>query len=554
MVTGPNDPVSQINHDFAEKEAQNKALAMGLDYIDVGAFPINPDVLLPFDESMVRESGVLPFSKNAKHLHVATPNPDNGISQEFIRELKQQYEVQVFICSEDSFNLACQIFTSSFLNRKEIEVRQEFQEVENLSSEQAAETFEALIERVQNSPVEKALSEIQISAIQSRASDIHFQPNETDVHLRFRIDGMLQDVGIISREVAKKIIMRIKYESGMMSNVADIPQDGHLSFVANDRKVDLRVSCLPTEYLESVVMRVLDSRKGILKFPELGFDPRVVDLMENAIHQKNGMVLVTGPTGSGKTTTLYSMLAELNEGERKLVTLEDPIEYHLDNVTQSQVNEKREFNFGTGLRALLRHDPDVMLIGEIREFSVGKLAVEASLTGHLVLSSLHTNSAIGAITRLRNLGIESYNIASSLNAVFAQRLVRRVCSHCGESIWHEVQPGSRLEAGLKKVLKLYPHLSDKVRKTENGVEMQVTVPGKGCEHCNSSTGYNGQRAICEAFALNEDLRSKIADGLTEQELNKSLDSVDDYLTFLEDGIRNVLEGHTTLKEIYRVVN
>jgi general secretion pathway protein E len=315
------------------------------------------------------------------------------------------------------------------------------------------------------------------------------------------------------------------------------------------------VSTLPTEGLESVVMRVLDSRKGLKSFTELGFDQFTVDLITRALKRKSGMLLVTGPTGSGKTTTLYAMLKELNSSEKKLVSLEDPVEYHLEGVTQSPVDENSDYSFSNGLKALLRHDPDVILIGEIREATTAKLASEAALTGHVVLSSLHTNSALGAISRLRNLGLESFNIASAINAVFAQRLVRKVCSHCVKKSWVDLSDHKRVSVLLKTLEAKYPNLktSGKTKgqhEGQTGIFLEVPEPS-GCEKC-SHTGYSGQTAICEALWFTDQLRDAIAKEMGEQGLKELATVQNDSTSLFGDGLKKVILGETTLDEVYRV--
>ncbi len=553
MESSQINPISEINKEFEARDAQKKAQKWGFPYIDIATFPINPDVLRGLNQEAIRQARVLPFFRNKKRLKIAVVNPVNRDTQNFIDTLKDLFEIEIHICSDYGLKKAYRVFEAEVLNKKTVEKNKKFDEDKKLDFAEELMAFEKLEKSIEAYPTEKALNEIEIFAIKTRASDIHIQPSEEGILLRFRIDGMLKDICKISYDTAYKLIARIKYESGMRSNIRDIPQDGHLDFEANGRKVDLRVSALPTETFESIVMRVLDSRKGILSFSELGFDEKIQKKIKRSINKKNGMVLVTGPTGSGKTTTLYAMLSDINIPEKKIVTLEDPIEYHLPNVTQSQVNEKKEYNFANGLRALLRHDPDVMLIGEIREVSVAKLATEASLTGHLVFSSLHTNSAVGAITRLRNLGIESYNIASSINAIFAQRLIRKTCTNCCTKKKIKAEFQTKLKDALDRVVHFYPELEKKIKKiNDNNIEIETLVPNlDGCEKC-THTGFVGQIAISEAFEFTDLIREKISEGETESELLAHIKRTSDFLTLYEDGLRKVLEGKTSIDEVYRV--
>lgn len=558
------NPVKNINIEFEERETQKRAKQLDFDYINISGFPINPDILKLVEFDVCKEAQAIPFYRNAKKLKIAVFDPSLESTKKLIDFFeKKGFEVKIFICSLRALDQAFHLFNSKFLNKKSIKVRKNFDEKESETFESQFISFSDLEDRIKNYPTEKVLNEIEIFALRNRASDIHLQPSESEVVLRFRIDGILHDICKIEYETAKLLISRIKYESGMKSNISDIPQDGHLHFLANGRKVDLRVSSLPTEHLESIVMRVLDSRKGIKNFEDLGFSSGIREKIKTILRQKDGMILVTGPTGSGKTTTLYSMLSEINDSAKKIVTLEDPIEYHLENVTQSQVDEKRDYNFSTGLKALLRHDPDMILIGEIREYSTAKLSSEAALTGHLVFSSLHTNSAIGALTRLRNLGLESYNISASINAIFAQRLLRKICPYCAEKEKINLADFPRVEASIERIKKIYPELGQKIkmRKTassetesdeiETNFEVE-NLKAVGCEKC-SHTGFSGQTAICETFILDEILKQKIADGETEMEIKSFVQSNTDFLSLFDDGIRKVLLGETALSEVFRVV-
>ncbi len=547
------DPVSQINEDFEEQEAQSRAKLWGFPYIDIDKFPINPDVLKGMNKQSLIDANVLPFFRNKKRLKVAVVHPVNRETQSFLDTLKDFFDIEIHICSESGIKKAFRIFDTEILNKKTVKVQDSFDETTRLDSTNQLFEFQQLEEKIEKLTVKQALNQIEITAMKLRASDIHLQPSDDKVVLRFRIDGILKDITPIKLDIAKKLVSRIKYDAGMRSNISDIPQDGHLSFLANGRKIDLRVSTLPTETIESIVMRVLDSRRGIKPFHELGFDTRIQETINRVISKKTGMVLLTGPTGSGKTTTLYAMLSEVNTPDKKIVTLEDPIEYHLPNITQSQVDEKRDYNFDTGLRALLRHDPDVILIGEIRDYNVAKLATEASLTGHLVFSSLHTNSSVGAITRLRNLGVESFNIASSINAIFAQRLVRQVCPDCARKEKILLQKHPQIKDAVSDITKVYPALKSKIHQNSNGEEEISVLKSSlnGCDKC-IHTGFIGQKAICETFEITDEIRQMISAESTEIEILEYVKTHTNFLELFNDGIRQVLLGQTTIGEVYRV--
>lgn len=537
--TSQEEKLKKINRELLEKDIAKKAEELGYPYIHVGEYNYNNfDVLKIVSARRALETKLIPFEQEETVLRVATVNPLKKETQTLIDELKLKTKrLEIYLCSEVGFNEAYENYGSDIINRRTVELKQQFDEdIENLKLLNS--TFAELEERLPGLVAGKAINEIEIAAMKVHASDVHFQPMNDGVVLRFRIDGILHSVLKMDIETAKKIIMRIKYDAGMQSNIADVPQDGRLSFMANDRLIDVRVSTLPSETVESIVLRLLDSRKGIQDFRELGFSSHSRENIETALSNKNGLILVTGPTGSGKTTTLYSMLSELNLPEKKLVTLEDPIEYHIEGISQSPVNETKGFSFTTGLKALLRHDPDVVLIGEIRELSTARLVSEASLTGHIVFTSLHTNSAVGAVSRLRNLGLEDFNIATALNAVFAQRLVRKIC---GCAHMKPLLEEPKLLSAITRLKDVFPNL-----------KLPKEVPEKiGCDKCYG-TGYSGRGAICESFIIDEKLKKLILKGHSDIEITKFLKENTNFIDLFEDGVLKVMKGDTTLEEIYRV--
>ena len=548
--------VDIINQDFEEKAAQQNAANLGYEYIDLAKFPINPDILSLIPLEQAESLKVVPYYRNGFQLKLAAIDPKaSGLALLQEKFEKQRMNVSWAVCSNRGLNHILSLYNSDLLTKRTIELKHDFKESNESNFESQFLSFGDLEEGLSKLPAAESLNEIQIAALKVKASDIHIQPYQAQAVLRFRIDGILHDIATLQMARALKLVNFIKYEAGMRSNVSHIPQDGSLRFVANNRTVDLRVSTLPTETLESVVMRVLDSRKGLKSFSELGFDSLTENLIGRALSRKSGMLLVTGPTGSGKTTTLYAMLKELNSSEKKLVSFEDPVEYHLEGVTQSPVDENSDYSFANGLKALLRHDPDVILIGEIREGTTAKLASEAALTGHVVLSSLHTNSALGAVSRLRNLGLESFNIASAINAVFAQRLVRRVCPDCQQKEWVNLKDHTKVGGLLKTLEARYPGIktSGKTKGQHNGeTGIFLEIPKiNGCEKC-SHTGYNGQTVICETLWFTDELRDAIAKEMNEQGLKQLATVQNDSTSLFGDGLKKVILGETTLDEVYRV--
>ncbi len=381
---------------------------------------------------------------------------------------------------------------------------------------------------------------ILVGAIALQASDIHLEPEEKKAQLRIRIDGILHNVFEFELKQYQSIVSRIKLLSLLKLNIRDRAQDGRFTIVLADKKIEIRVSSLPSEYGESIVLRILnpDSLIGIDK---LGIRKDVAAVFEKQIHQPNGMIIVTGPTGSGKTTTLYAILKKLQSPEVKIITIEDPIEYHLEGISQTQVNPKRGYDFANGLRAIVRQDPDIILVGEIRDLETAKIAIQAAMTGHLVLTTLHTNDSVGAVARLQALGEKAINIGPALNIVIGQRLVRKVCQKCATY--------SRATEEEIKTLKKELSFVEKTKKIKIDKNIKIAHP-KGCSYCNF-TGYKGRVGIFEFFVVDEEMENLIAKSPTIPEI-KERARKKGMITMREDGFINVLEGKTTIDEVNRV--
>jgi type IV pilus assembly protein PilB len=384
-------------------------------------------------------------------------------------------------------------------------------------------------------PVIRLVNLMLMSAIQKGASDIHIEPYEKEFRVRFRIDGILYNVMAPPMKFRDAITSRIKIMSKLDIAEKRLPQDGRnkIRFAVDGatKEIDFRVSCLPTLFGEKIVLRLLDKDKLMLDMTKLGFESESLAKLEHAISKPWGMVLVTGPTGSGKTNTLYSSIAKINTAETNIMTAEDPVEFNLVGVNQVQVRENIGLNFAAALRSFLRQDPNIILVGEIRDFETAEIAVKASLTGHLVLSTLHTNDAPGTISRLMNMGIEPFLVASSVNLICAQRLVRRICTQCKED--HPTPPQAMTEAGF----------------TQEEATQVVPKRGKGCERCNG-TGYKGRVGLYEVMEVTEDLRELILVGASALELKRK--AVDGgMITLRRSGLRKVMEGVTTIEEVAR---
>lgn len=390
---------------------------------------------------------------------------------------------------------------------------------------------EDLMEQADDAPIIRLINAILTEAVKTSASDIHIETYERRLVIRFRVDGVLREVVQPKRALAPLLVSRIKVMAKLDIAEKRVPQDGRISLRVGGREVDIRVSTMPSSSGERVVLRLLDKQAGLLTLDYVGMAERDLELLKSLIHRPHGIILVTGPTGSGKTTTLYGALTEINDRSRNILTVEDPIEYNLPGIGQTQVNPKVEMTFARGLRAILRQDPDVVMIGEIRDLETAEIAVQASLTGHLVLSTLHTNTATGAITRLMDMGIEPFLISSSLIGIAAQRLVRVLCPHCKEAYTADAKECEFMQVDPAQAPTLYH--------------------AKGCEECNQ-LGYSGRMGIYEIIGVDEPLRRLIHNQAGEMELESLARSKGPSIH--QDGISRVLAGSTTLEEVLRVTH
>ncbi|MBI2049891.1 MAG: type II/IV secretion system protein [Candidatus Staskawiczbacteria bacterium] len=403
--------------------------------------------------------------------------------------------------------------------------------------------FRKKIESYIEQNITNLLDVVLFGAISLDASDIHLEPQEEDSKLRIRLDGVLQDVILFEKNIYQSLVSRLKLLSRLKLNITDKPQDGRFTIEIGDSLIEIRTSSLPAEYGESIVMRILNP-KNLIGIEDLGLRKDLYKIFEKEIKRPNGMIIVTGPTGSGKTTTLYAFLKKIQNPEIKIITIEDPIEYHLKGISQTQVAPEKGYDFSGGLRSIVRQDPDVILVGEIRDLETAKIALQAALTGHLVLSTLHTNDAAGTIPRLIDLGTDASSIAPALKMAVAQRLVRRVCQKCSTVSKPTVEELNEIKKGLKGLLKniKIPDLNKiKIRKIKEG----------GCEFCNF-TGYKGRQGLFETFLVDSEMEKFIltnppVSSVRELAIKKGM------VTMYQSGLIDVVEGNTTLQEVLRVV-
>ncbi len=539
-----NPAVDEINRQFEEKAAIERAQELSLPYVYISQTPVNVDLLKLVDSEDAHSALALPFFKVGKKIRLAVADPNNETTKKVIESLqKKGLEVSLHIASTAGMREALEIYAKQ-PKREDPDIVKAYDESKLASYEKEIEALKDVKTRINEVSSEEALNLLDVSAVKTGASDVHYEYGKETTSVRFRIDGILHKVFEVKNDVFFNIANQIKYKCKMKLNINNVPQDGRYGFNLNDRQIDVRVSTLPTQFGESFVCRYLDSKIQFVTFEDLGFDEEYTKTIKKLIKLSNGMILVTGPTGSGKTTTLYAMLQAMISEESKIITLEDPIEYNIAGVSQSQINEKREFTFASGLRAILRQDPDSIMLGEIRDLETAETAAQASLTGHILLSTLHTNSAIESIPRLVNMGLPNFMIAPSLSAVIAQRLVRRICADC-----HEMGPVPvSNQEDIQKFI-------ESIKVVKKGFNM--TIPAelpviKGCEKC-SHTGYKGRVVVAEILLVDFEIRDMILNKQSTVDIITSARRKG-MLTIREDGIIKVLNGITTLEEVYRATN
>jgi general secretion pathway protein E len=490
-------------------------------------FPSAPVLEEKLRRSFLREKQILPLEDRADGLAVAMVNPLDHYTCEAIRFAVGK-PVLRYVTYPADFEAAY----ARLYGEGKSEIRQIFEQAPDRAGSMFDDDIDRLKDVSSEAPVIRLVNHLITRAVESRASDIHIEPMQNELRIRYRIDGVLQPVESPPQHLSPLVISRIKIMAKL--NIAErrLAQDGRIGMAIRGKEIDMRVATTPTIHGESVVLRILDRGSLALDFATLGFDDTLAGSFRTLLHEPHGIVLVTGPTGSGKTTTLYAALLELNTPEKKILTIEDPVEYQLDGINQVQVKPQIGLTFANALRSFLRHDPDIMMIGEIRDLETAQIAVQAALTGHLILSTLHTNDAVSAVARLLDMGIEDYLLTSTINGVAAQRLVRVLCPHCREAY----QPVAEFV--------------EKMNLSTPGENKNVTLyRAIGCQHCGG-TGFHGRSSIVEVLPLNDEIRRallKSGDAMALQEAAIA----SGMSTMRQHGLRKVLAGETTIEEVLR---
>jgi general secretion pathway protein E/type IV pilus assembly protein PilB len=508
---------------------QAKAAQFGAEVVHLGNLKIDDEVIAIVPRDVARKYRVIPVFKNEGKVAVAIADPSDLNTIDSLTHLLNA-EIELRVASEPDIEAALGKYYGGEKKSMDAgifkDVMQELTE-ENVHVAKIDEVGEVEAD----APLIRLVNQIIVDAFKLRASDIHLEPLEKRFRLRYRIDGMMQEMKSPPKRLQAPVIARLKIQAGMVISEHRIPQDGRIQSKIGNKLIDLRVSCLPTNHGESIVMRILDKEGLRLGLPELGFLSDDQATFERIIGLPDGILLVTGPTGSGKTTTLYSCLNFINRPDRKIITVEDPVEYVLSGINQVQVNDIVGFSFAAALRAILRQAPNIVMIGEIRDMETGSIAINASLTGHLVFSTLHTNDAPGAVTRLVDIGVKPFLVASSTRCLMAQRLVRKICKKC-------MAPYTPTEQEMRSL-----------GLTMDMVKNANIQKGRGCQNCNNS-GNRGRFGIFEIFVVEDEARKLIYDRVPTTVLRQRAREMG-MRTLREDGIRKVLAGLTTPEEVIR---
>lgn len=529
----------------------------GIPYIDLSGISIEGDALRTIPEAQARAGNMAAFNATGKKLMVAVQSPEKNETKIVLRDLESRGHIPfLYLASRGSLERAWDRYkelSHAFETKAGIlDISTEFldQIVNKIKTVKDIHETADEVKRGTGGHKISAMFEILLAgSIAIDASDIHLEPEETEVRVRFRLDGVLESIMTIDFDTYKLLLSRVKLLSGLKLNIKEDAQDGRFSIKISGIEIEIRTSVIPGAYGESVVMRILNPKSIAVPFESLGIDARLLKVLEREIRRPNGIILTTGPTGSGKTTTLYAILKKIYDPGLKIMTIEDPVEYHLKGITQTQVEEEKGYTFVNGLRAALRQDPDIIMVGEIRDPDTAKTAINAALTGHLVFSTLHTNTAAGTIPRLIDLGVNPKIISSALNVAVAQRLVRKLCENCKKEDSpndEEAKKINNVVERIKRENKLYAF--EEIGANKEGKKIWRPV---GCDKCNN-TGYKSRIGVHEGILIDDAIEKLIIENPSEREIEKAA-IPQGILTLAEDGVVKVLQGTTSLEELERVV-
>ncbi|MDE1975332.1 MAG: type II/IV secretion system protein [Patescibacteria group bacterium] len=540
---------SDMLHKEEEDAVQMLSAKYNVEYVNLLNTPVNTDALRLVNESASREAKAAAYSLLDKKIKVAARNPDDPKVAAILTDLRTKgYDPELTICSSQGLEKAWKAYKDLSFSYESKAGSLEISSEEVAAIIDKAKSLPTVISILENTVsakksyrISRILETIVAGALAVDASDVHLEPEETYVRLRYRLDGVLQEVLQFDNETYGLLLSRVKLISGMKLNIKKDSQDGRFSIRLPIGDIEVRVSVLPGAYNESIVMRLLNPKSISVPLEELGIHPKLLDILKKEMDRPDGMILTTGPTGSGKTTTLYAFLKRVHNPGVKIITLEDPIEYHLPGIVQTQVNDKG-YDFLEGLRAAVRQDPDIIMIGEIRDGETANIAINSALTGHLVFSTLHTNDAGGTFPRLVDLGVNPNIIPSALRVSMAQRLVRKLCQYCKKEAAVEGEAAREIEGTMATI-------EDKNLVPADRTKMWTAV---GCDKCNK-TGYKGRVGIYEAILMNIDVEKAVQSGASDREIWQAAKG-QGLLTMKQDGVIKVLSGTTSLDELQRVIS
>lgn len=552
-----NKRLAEIRHKEEEVLIQQMAQKYGLTYIDLSGTGIDTDALKLIEEKEAREKEIALFKIVGKNLHMVAHSPERSMVQDVKKRLEDEgYHVTLYVGSTQSLEKAWNRYEDismastsrgSFLDLSE-------EALDNIASqvktnEDVQRLFQKTDEETASHRISKLIEIIFGAAIALKASDIHIEPQEEEVRLRYREDGVLHDILFFDHDTYRMINSRIKLLSELMLTQTENAQDGRFTIDYKGKQIEIRTSVIPGGYGESIVMRLLNPDGINVGLEQLGIEPKLLSILKREVAKPNGLILTTGPTGSGKTTTLYSFLKYVYDPEIKILTIEDPIEYHLQGITQTQIDHEKGYDFLSGLRAALRQDPDLVMVGEIRDGETASIAVNAALTGHLVLSTLHTNNAAGAIPRLLDLGVNPSILSAALSVSIAQRLVRKLCPHCKK----ERDPSPEEEKLLRNILTQADDLGKDLQAYGISRDQEIKLyEAVGCDKCGNF-GYKGRIGVYEAILNDESIQKILEKHPSEREV-KRVASKQGILSMKEDGVMKILSGITSMEEVEKVVD
>ncbi|MFA6534034.1 MAG: GspE/PulE family protein [Patescibacteria group bacterium] len=529
-----------------EREVEAAAAGQGLLYINLSGLAISPQAISLIPQDRAQELGTICFDLQGDQVSLGTVNPLQPGLAELQSELNaKEYQINLYLISPHSLEKAF-FFYKTVPKIKPVErgLNIKADDLQNFRNQFA--NFAELAEKIRKVSVTDLVTFLVATAIDSRASDIHIEAEESGIMVRYRIDGILHEIVDLPKDVWKKLTSRIKLLARLKINVNDKPQDGSFSIKLVGDQIDVRVSVVPTNYGESIVIRLLMSSSSAIQFDDLGLRGKAYADLDREIKKPNGMIITTGPTGSGKSTTLYAVLNKLNSPETKIITLEDPIEYKLAGINQSQVNTSEDYTFAKGLRSILRQDPDIIMVGEVRDLDTAETAINAALTGHLVISTLHTNSAAATVPRLLSMNVRPFLLAPALNAMMGQRLVRKICPHC--KVAAEIDNRTMAEV-IKTLSTLKPESGE--GSTIKDINNLKFFKGKGCKECQQ-LGYFGRVGIFEIMGMTQEIEKLILSGQVSEYQIQEIAVKNGMVTMMQDGLLKALDGVTTVEEVFRV--